>query len=536
MVASILLTDQSRVSHPSIAPDARYVAFTTNGSTLQLYDAGSGAVRELVRNTFPRLSRFSPDGRWLVFEENTGLSIVQIPDGAPARLTDAGATPSWMDDEWIAFNQGDGIYRVSRVSQRVEPLWEPAETDTFRLDHPFVLPGAQEALVSIVGTSGSSIGLLDLGDGDVRLLARQAIAPSYVASGHLLFTEQPGAVNHNGRLFAQPFDPESGETRGPAVPVLSNRGFWEVGVSDNGDLVTSAGIAAGLTSAQDQLRWLDPETGATTMIDRVLPDVDALGLSPDGETLWYRTGQDGQVFVGPLDPNGGSPLEIARGAFGGALLSADSLYFHRGSISTRLETYVRSVAGSEAERRVSFLGRPFEGIWDLAADGRTAVVLSGDTWEGDSEMFLVTLDDRSRSRLPIEPRAESVAISPDRRWLSYRISTDGSRHFIAGTDGSGPWEVASQLQGSVWLNDSRSLLMRDATGLYVVELATARGVRPTGPPRLVYSGTSEMWYVVNRATGQVLLADRVSADRGMESRLDLIIAWGERLKQEAPVR
>lgn len=535
MVASILLPNQSRVSHPSIAPDARYVAFTA-WPILQLYDASSGTTRELVRDTNPRLSRFSPDGRWLAFEEGTGLSIVQIPDGVPARLTDVGATPSWMDDEWIAFNLGDGIRRVSRVSQRVETLWEPAEADTFRLDHPFVLPGAREVLVSILGKTGSSIGILNLADGDVRLLVERAIAPSFVTSGHLLFTEQPGAVTHNGRLFAQPFDPESGETRGPAVPVLSSRGFWEVGVSDNGDLVTSAGIAASLTSDQDQLHWLDPETGGTTMIDRLLPDTDAMGLSPDGETLWYKAGQAGQIFVGPLDPLGGSPLEIARGAFGGAVLSADSIYYHKGSPSVDLATYVRSVGGSEAERRVSFLGRRFEGIWDLAADGRTGSVFSGDTWDGDAEFYLVTLDDRAMNRLQVPPRAADITISPDRKWISYHLASDGYRHFIAGTDGSGPWEVASPLQGTVWLNDSRSVLMRDATGLYVIDLDMDRGVRPAGPPRLIYSGTSEMFYVVNRATGKVLVADRASADRGTESRLDLIIAWGERLKQEAPVQ
>ncbi|MDX1741910.1 MAG: protein kinase, partial [Rhodothermales bacterium] len=228
MHLSIMSPEDSGLSHPSMSPDGRYVAYSASGGKLVLHDLSTDMRRTVVANADARISRFSPDGRWLAFEHGgSGISILQVPDGAVARLSEDGQVPSWIDSEYLIFTDGVSIFRTSRITQQKEVVWEPGSDDITGLTHPEVLPGGDELLVTVLREPVHGIGVLDVSSGEIRMLRDRAIAPRFVSSGHLIFTDQQLGLTYRGRVFAQPFDVETGQTRGPAVPILTERGYWE---------------------------------------------------------------------------------------------------------------------------------------------------------------------------------------------------------------------------------------------------------------------------------------------------------------------
>ena len=196
---------------------------------------------------------FSFDGRWLGFFEGQELKKMAVSGGPPSlvcRFTgNALGVPSWGPDDTIVFATSDratGLLSVKASGGEPRVLTKP-DAGQGQLDHssPFVLPSGK-AILFAAGSLGSPIdaqvGVLDLETGQTKILIRAGSQPSYVETGHLIYTTA-------GTLFAVRFDPVRLEVLSDPVPIVE-------------DLATAFGSRGWPTACPVRARWricrLDP--------------------------------------------------------------------------------------------------------------------------------------------------------------------------------------------------------------------------------------------------------------------------------------
>jgi eukaryotic-like serine/threonine-protein kinase len=151
-----------------------------------LYSRGLGETDfRLVRGTESSSfePHFSPDGNWLLF--HTGAAT-KVPAAGGQPITLAESTIqfglSWGDNDEVLVVRpsltGQSLWRTSGAGRPPELLAEP---DTLRghfaYGWPFILPGAQDALITILkrgdGAERFEVGLVSMEDGPHRTCARE---------------------------------------------------------------------------------------------------------------------------------------------------------------------------------------------------------------------------------------------------------------------------------------------------------------------------------------------------------------------------
>jgi len=165
---------------------------------------------------------FSPDSQWIGFFTRDKLKKVSVLGGSPITLCDI-ANPlgaSWADDGHIVFSSQirQGLKRISAGGGPVEGLMDESFMDShgfYAVALPVVLPGGR----SVLFTCGASllmedfqIAVLSLESGQVKFLLERAVCYGYVPTGHLLYGQE-------GAVMAAPFDADTLQITGPAVPV-----------------------------------------------------------------------------------------------------------------------------------------------------------------------------------------------------------------------------------------------------------------------------------------------------------------------------
>ena len=245
----------------AISPDGTRIVYSAT-------DAESGQRMLFVRNIDALEVRvvpgteggeepfFSPDGEWLGFETGEGaLMKVPVNGGIPVTILDEvgekqGVT--WAPDDTVIFaTQFDGLYRVSAGGGSSA---ERLPSDAPRVRSPLVLPGGQ-AVIFQAGVPGNVeadyLAVLSLETGEQRTLIERAVAPSYVASGHLVFVR-------GNTLMATPFDAEQLELTGDPIPLLvgiRRDVAADYALSANGTLAYVPGEDE--SSPQRTLVWVD---------------------------------------------------------------------------------------------------------------------------------------------------------------------------------------------------------------------------------------------------------------------------------------
>lgn len=405
---------------------------------------------------------FSPDGTWVGFFTVDHLKKVPLAGGAVTHLGEArnpyGA--AWTDDGTIYFCDAEGfeLVEISDDGRRRQSRRLPA-----RANWPQSMPGGGLLVASPIGT-------LDPDTGERRQIEEGSFARA-LDTGHLLYLQE------ESNLLLAPFDVDSLQLTGPAVPVLPDALGAVSGAMHLA--VAKSGLVAYLPGPQvipRRLLWADG--GAT---QPALPTPNAFAapvLSPDGSRVAVEVrAPRPDIWVYEFETGRGIRL-TRNGSFLDPTWSADgSEVFYFDFEGRRIGARRADGTGEEREVLPDLRGRPT----GVSPDGRWLLVArEWDLWLGDLQ-----------GQEPPRPLVESPAyewsgrFSPDGRLFAYTSDASGRYEIYVrpfpGVDSPDDGQQISTQGGEepAWSGDGR-LIYRNGSKILAVDLTTdaAGAIRP----------------------------------------------------------
>jgi eukaryotic-like serine/threonine-protein kinase len=391
----------------ALSRDGRRVAFVARGVD------GSNAPRIYVRDT-DRLDPtvlegtdgasspfFSPDARWIGFFAGGALKKVPAAGGTIVRLCEARAPLGavWSTRRFIVFASSltGGLSRVHEDGGTPTALTTPdAAAGDVRHAWPDLLPGDAGIVFAGLpltgGPEAARVEVLSFETGRVQTLVEAATSPHVAPTGHLLF-------GRDRAIFAAPFDPETLEILGQAVPVLD-----DVATADAADTNAVSQFAATPGGHTAAIRLSHPEAASTYRWVR-LSDTDARPAAV--HTTASSAAQTASAVPFPpreirwlaLSPDG-TRLVIARGD------------------GHRSELWTSDANGSGLQRLTSD-GQNIAPIW--SADSRRVIYASRQ--DGPFSLFAKTVGEAAAAAVAIRavPAASSTSLAPSSRQLAAAV-------------------------------------------------------------------------------------------------------------------
>ncbi|MBI4542172.1 MAG: serine/threonine-protein kinase [Gemmatimonadetes bacterium] len=489
----------------AISPDGRSIAYEGAGSEGQfvfIRDRDQLQGRLLAGTLRARNLFFSPDGQWVGFASSGSLRKVPVTGGSPVTVTELPVRAhgaAWTGDNTIVVGLPDssGLFRVSADGGQLQRLTR-ADTTSGETAHvlPHYVPDADVILYAALGrdasAAGARVAALHLRTGRSRIVSLGS--HPHVAGSHLV------TLRDGGILMAQPFDPSSGDTTGPAVRIADAvvsrlLGLGEFAVSGEGTLVQAARSGGSAVLTMVQASGAERRLPTTFSSDQVA-HFDNPRLSPDGRRLVVAGYHDRESrHIGYL-------VDVERGASLRLTFDADTEFLEWAPdgetvvfVRDRTAIAARRADRSGEERIVHRLaaGRVAGRITvsrDHVAFARTGVQGSVDLWSvalsgGDSAVpYLAT---------PFNELAP--ALSPDGRWLAWVSDETGRPEvYVSGFPTVGARIGVSVEGGSEpqWGRDRRTLYFRALNGdLMVARLLTGAGALAVESRRTLFRSSNE---------------------------------------------
>ncbi len=545
---SIVLPDGETIpAAPSLAlsPDGTQVVYAAaRDDTQQLY---LRATDQLEASPIPGTEGgwapfFSPDGKWVGFftdpKRATGeLKKVSLLGGDPLTICEVGVGRggSWGENDRIIFGKWDGLWRVSSSGGTPEPLIEEG-----RIKWPQILPGGREVLFQI-DQETPSIGVLSLDTGQQRILVDRCTKGRYVSTGHLLCAQ-------GSSLLAAPFDLDSLEVQGPAVPVLDDvwmAAWGAVPIAESGALA----YVSGLPDPEDGLVWVDrrgvEESFVETQMQLFQPR-----LSPDGKRLaitGIKEGRQQAIWTCEIERCLLTPVTT---------LSAQSPVWSRPPQSpvwsrpngTRLFFAQKTVGGRD--------------IWWIPTDGRgqaeqlferghaqipgacspdgKVLAFSERDEGGDFDLFTLQLDGGSKPEPFHATQFHELrpVFSPDGLWIAFTSNRSGSFNvYVKRYPAKGLSIPISTDGGSFprWAPDGKEIFFRDGEHTMEHMMAVSVQRQPSfrvGKPRVFTSGSYRGDYDI-APDGRRFLMIKASTQESA-TQIHVVLNWIEELKRLVP--
>ena len=229
---------------------------------------------------------FSPNGDWIVYEENSRLKKIPTAGGTALVLSDSGTGVSWGDRNTLVYNWGNALFLGTPDGRDGKLLARPdTAAGWHRIAWPEVLPGGEFALVALDRNryfnvpDSLRLGIVSLKTGAVEDLGLYGTNPHYSGTGHIVFGRAPNLV------FVAPFSLRKRAITGPASLLLQN--IWQGGGGATGFTISSNGALAyheGAPTAAQDLVIVD-RSGATQRIPTEALQFGYPRVSPDGRRI-----------------------------------------------------------------------------------------------------------------------------------------------------------------------------------------------------------------------------------------------------------
>jgi len=475
---------------------------------------------------------FSPDGRELVFRSRGRNALLSVPvaGGEPRRIVEqtglSPRDPHWSDGVIVFVASDGGLYWVSDTGQGAPQLLSSELGDP----HPHLLPGG----TAVLGSDGESIYLADFASDSLQLLIPEGRHPTYVPTGHIIYT---GAT---GGLWAVGFDLDRRTVTSDAILVREGVAFGfeeSYSISPSGTLVFREG--------EPNLSARDPNP------DRVFLFVDEEGLrdrvpltprhareariTRSGRYIAYATpvGDDAELRVQVYDVVTGSTRTVTSDGIGRApVWSPDGtrvayLLYREGMNSP--DVAVLPVDGSalpEVVFSTPEVDRPTDWPSEDVMVARSTSGGGGDTW-------IVPLSgDRGPTEYLASDYAErGLVVSPDGGFAAYESTESGGiRVFMRSFPSPVQRWPISLGRGSEprWSPDGGTVFYwkrrLGVDSLFAVDIGRP-DISP-GEPRFVLSGDyADGTWDVHPDGERFLVAQDVSAAVAQGARYLVVLNW-----------
>jgi hypothetical protein len=337
--------------------------------------------------------------------------------------------------------EGGGLQRVSSGGGEPVHLTKLSKVDSFHT-RPHVLPGGRAILFAAGGPTRdiTSIEAVSPSGSDRKTVIPSGVAPWYLPSGHLLYLIQ-------NTLFAVRFDPDRLETRGDAVPMVTDVKTTTLGglpvqigtfsVAGNGTLVYRK--ATGPTATAQGTARVDviDAAGRRSPLIAISGAYFHLRFSPDGGQVALTVRQSERSDVWVYHPARGS---MTRQSFEGGLEPVWSrpdgrylLFQGRGGIF-----WTRPGSGAQPQR---LLSEPATMAWSFAPDGKRLAYVHRSVDEGvtarGARIFTAPLTEeggtlKAGTPEPFSPGGDEAEaeFSPDGRWIAFSTARSGQREVM----------------------------------------------------------------------------------------------------------
>ena len=464
-----------------ISPDGTSLAYVATGAggapSLFFRKFDQPTATELPGTGNPQSPFFSPDGQWVGFSANGILGKISVEGGAVVPLRNDAATmtgASWGEDGNIVHGiLLRGLDSLPAAGGDATALLEVGDGE-IGLGAPQILPGGKAILFSANSSTldpdEATIDVLTLPDHRRKAVVSGGTSARYLAAsgnaGYLLYANK-------ATLFAVPFDLDSLETRGTALPVLADVAYQPLSfesqfdVSRTGTLVYRK-TASGAAYQTMTIQSLDAAGNREPLVAQTAP-YGTVQLSPDGKQLVTGDsnaggGQGVQVY--DLERENWGTLTFGRGFFTHPIWSpdgrsivfgaADGLWWTRADGSGQPQPLISSNlihvpwSFSPDAKHVAYFtvggqGKSLNQIWTAPVEE------SGTEWEaGTPQPFLES--QLSATAVP--------AFSPDGKWLAYNNTAGQSDIYVrAFPDNGGQWKISANGGANpVWSRTAPELL------------------------------------------------------------------------------
>jgi serine/threonine-protein kinase len=428
----------------ALAPDGQVLAFVgfRPGDSLRT----SLYVRQLARLDAEQLAGtetaqlpfFSPDGQWIAFFAEGMLKKIPAGGGAVVSIC---AAPSprggwWGDDDAIVFASPAGISRVSAAGGSPEVLVSSPPGEALP-QSPHGLPHGRGVLYARAISSDPSAGTLfvhDFNTGTAKELVQGGRFPAYAESGHLTFVR-------GGTLYAAPFDLDTLELTGAAVPVVERVSQAQLTALANMALSASGTMAyrpgAGILTRQAPVMWLT-QAGPLTPL-RGSPAAFAFPrFSPDGTRLAMSITDGRQSDVWVYDWERGTLTRITTdpGSEVGPVWTPDGtgLVFASARGTNVPNIFWQRADGTGDPRQLTTSNVP-QIPNAINPDGTLLVFHEGDPSTTRQALGLVPLERAGDGTIRGGPPSTLIGgaflksnarISPDGKWIAYAANDTGA--------------------------------------------------------------------------------------------------------------
>ncbi len=440
---------------------------------------------------------FSPDGQWVGFADGRRLKKISVDGGAAVPLSELNifGGGSWGEDGNLIIGSGltKGLLRAPSSGGAQETLLELGGEELFH-GTPQILPGGKAALIAAYstppGVDKANIDVVSFADRRRKTVARGATSARYLTSGHLVYTNR-------STMFAIPFDLETLETRGAALPILDDvaydtaAGFGQFDVSRSGTLVYRRVPGSGVAMT---LQWIDA-AGKQTSLQAKPGAYQPPRLSPDGRRVLLVAAEGGSqdVWVYDEQRDAMTRLTFGGGTFVSPIWSPDGRFVVFGSIGNGI-FWTRSDGAGQPQVLVS--GKTIQFPGSFAPDGKR---LAFDQVDGSPQIWTVPIEDDAGTPKAGKPERymttqfvdQIPAFSPDGRWLAYQSNESGTfevyvRAFPAPAAGQGgKWQISnSGGTAPVWSRNGRELLYRSGDQIMTVSYAVSGDLFVAEKPRV----------------------------------------------------
>ena len=507
-------TDSGPAQGFSLSPDETQLAFVSqprlDGGRIWVRSLVNGQQSPLPGTEGAQSPSWSPTGDRIAYRVgDTEIRVVPAAGGPVSTVAESPSgleAPAWTPDGRVVFLGPEGIMTPAPAGGLPE-LVLPIDVGGGRVVVD-PLPDGRRFLVGDYSRSRPRVIVGDVGSLEHETLVEGA-GYSHYSDGWLVF------YRAGGPLFAQRFDPESGQLEGAPTPLVDEiptpGGRVQVAIGTHTIVYASTSVGA-----PPRLVWADGSgSPGVPLPEASFPEGWMRILSPDGSRI-----ASGGWGLWVVDADGGLPQRI-QGA-------GDRAFNPRWSDDARSLLYtgeagLTTIGTNPGDSAVVI--RPLDGSRDIeavgwGADGEVLFIEYFD--DGSSEIRALDLEGTGEVRT-VQPGATDASLSPDKRWLAYHSEegSDENQVFVRAYPGSE--EVRISIDGGLrptWGPDGNEVYFVTRRGqAWRVSLSFAAGLRASPPELVPFDGTIDNVWA--HPDGRLLLD--LAGNRG--ERLEVLRDW-----------